>query len=187
MAELQKILNSLSRWRVRIASPASLLVLIFARPTEFSLILGFFICFSGLILRAWASGHLNKNASLTTSGPYRYSRHPLYLANLIVGLGLITAANSLICWLIFLIYFLAFYPATILKEQKKLAELFPHEYREYEKKVPVLFPRLRGPFPSTTRKFSLALYFQNKEYRAALAILGFLLLLFLKWLLWLKP
>jgi len=187
MAEVQKILSFLSRWRVRMASPASLLVLIFARPAKFSLLLGFFLCLSGLLLRAWASGHLNKNASLATSGPYRFSRHPLYLANLVVGLGLVAAANSIICWLIFLIYFLAFYPATILKEQKKLAELFPEEYREYEKKVPLLFPRLRGTFPATARKFSLALYFQNREYRAALAVLGFLFLLFLKWFLWLKP
>lgn len=187
MAEIKQFFHSLVRWRVRMAIPAALVVLIFAQPTRLSLIIGLFLCLLGLLLRSWASGHLNKNTSLATSGPYRFSRNPLYLANLVLGLGLVVAANSLICWLIFLLYFLVFYPATILKEQQKMAELFPQEYGEYERKVPLFFPRLRTSFPPKTQKFSLALYFQNKEYRAALAILGFLLLLFLKRLLWLKP
>lgn len=158
-----------------------------ARPTEKSLIFGFSLCLLGLLLRAWASGHLHKNISLATSGPYRFSRHPLYLANLVLGLGLVATANSLICWLIFLVYFLAFYPATIFKEQRKMAELFPQEYPEYEQKVPLLLPRFKCAFPPKAQKFSLDLYFQNKEYRAALAILGSLLFLFLKWFFWLKP
>lgn len=187
MTELKKFFHSLVRFRVRIAIPAALLVLIFAQPTRLSLVIGFHICVIGLLLRAWASGHLNKNVSLATSGPYRFSRNPLYMANLILGLGLVAAANSLVCWWIFLFYFLVFYPATIIKEQKKMAELFPQEYSEYERKVPLFFPRFRSTFPPKARKFSPALYFHNKEYRATLAILGFLLLLFLKQLLWLKP
>ncbi len=187
MADLDKFFNFLVRWRVRAGIPASLLVLIFARATKLSLIIGLFFCLTGLLLRAWASGHLHKNAFLATSGPYRFSRNPLYLANLIIGLGLVAAANSLLCWLVFLIYFLVFYPATISKEQRRMAELFPLEYGEYERKVPLFFPRLRTSLPPKTRRFSLALYFQNKEYRAVLAVLIFWLLLFLKWLLRLKP
>lgn len=187
MAEFKQFFNSLARWRVRMAIPAALLVLIFAQPTKLSLIIGFFLCFLGLLLRSWASGHLNKNACLATSGPYRFSRNPLYFANLVLGLGLVAAANSLICWLLFLSYFLAFYPATILKEQHKMAELFPQEYGEYERKVPLFFPRLRTSFPPKARKFSSALYLKNKEYKATLAILGFWLLLFLKRFLGLKP
>lgn len=187
MTGLYKFFNSLARWRVRMAIPAALLVLLFSQSTRLSLVMGFFLCLVGLILRAWASGHLLKNAFLATSGPYRFSRNPLYLANLVIGFGLVAAANSLVCWLIFLFYFLIFYPATIIKEQRQMAELFPQEYGEYERKVPLFFPRLRTSFPSNARKFSLALYFQNKEYRATLAMLSFLLLLFLKWLLWLKP
>lgn len=187
MTELKKFFSSLARWRVRMAIPAALLVFIFARPTRLSLIIGSLLCLIGLLLRTWASGHLNKNAFLATSGPYRFSRNPLYLANLVLGLGLVAVANSLICWLIFLLYFLAFYPATIFKEQQKMAELFPQEYGEYERNVPLFFPRLRSSFPQKAQKFSLSLYFQNKEYRATLAIFSFLLLLLLKWLLWLKP
>lgn len=187
MSWLERYSYWLSRWRVRMALPASLLVLILARPTEISLLIGLGVCLLGLSLRAWASGHLNKNASLATSGPYRFCRNPLYLANLAIGLGLVFGAHSIAGWLVFLLYFLIFYPATIINERKRMARLFPQEYSEYEQKVPLFFPNFKRFFPHNAQKFSLDLYFQNKEYRAALAVFGFFLLLFLKWLWWLKP
>ncbi|MCX7973306.1 MAG: hypothetical protein N3B16_02240 [Candidatus Aminicenantes bacterium] len=187
MTRIDSFSSWLSRWRVRMGLPAALIVLIFAHPSPMSLAIGLCICLFGLFLRAWASGHLKKNTSLATSGPYRFSRNPLYLANLALGLGLVVAANSRACWFVFFLYFLAFYPATIFNERKRMARLFPKEYPEYEQKVPLFFPSLRRFFPYNHQKFNLALYFQNKEYRAALAIFGFFLLLLFKWIFWIKP
>jgi len=185
MSAVIKVILKLARWRVRAGLPAALLVLLFSRPNSLTIFLGLFLSLSGLALRAWAAGHLHKNAFLATTGPYRFSRNPLYLANLVIGLGLAATANSLPSWLIFLLYFLLFYPSTIIEEQRRMAELFPEQYHEYGRKVPLFFPSLRPSFPSPHKKFRLALYFQNKEYRALIAVLGYWLLLFIRWL-WLK-
>ncbi len=186
MPSLDKIIPKLSRWRVRAGLPAALLTLIFAQPRPLSLIAGLVISLLALALRAWAAGHLNKNMVLATSGPYRFSRNPLYLANFLLGLGLATAANSLVGWLAFSIYFFCFYPCAIITEQRRLAELFPADYSAYGRQVPLFFPHWKRSWPSASGRFRLALYFKNKEYRALLATVGFLLLLLLKWV-WLKP
>ncbi len=175
----------LSRYRVRAGVPAAILVLFLARPNQTGLGIGLGVCLLGLVLRGWAAGHLHKDSCLTTTGPYRFSRNPLYLANFILGVGLLIAANSLACWAVFLVYFLLFYPATIQMERKKMASLFPEQYQEYGRRVPLFFPNFRHPGKPDTQKFQLSLYLKNKEYRALAAVLGFWLLLLVRFL-WLN-
>lgn len=185
MPHISHFFLSLSRYRVRAGVPAAVLVLFFSRPNALSLGTGLAVCVLGLGLRGWAAGHLRKDSRLTTTGPYRFSRNPLYLANFILGIGLLIAANSLACWAVFFAYFLLFYPATIQLERKKMAMLFPEQYQEYGRRVPLFFPNLRHLGNPDSQKFQLNLYLKNKEYRALAAVLGFWLLLFFRFL-WLK-
>ena len=50
----------------------------------------------GAALRLWAAGHVEKSREVTSSGPYRYTRHPLYLGSTIVGVGVAVAAADLV-------------------------------------------------------------------------------------------
>ena len=67
---------------------------VFSRPTPGSLETGLPVSVAGIIVRAWAAGHLAKNRNLARSGPYAYTRNPLYLGTLLVALGLVIASRS---------------------------------------------------------------------------------------------
>jgi protein-S-isoprenylcysteine O-methyltransferase Ste14 len=158
-----------------------------ARPNRLSLAVGGGVALSGLLLRAWASGHIRKNSRLAVSGPYAHTRNPLYLGSFVLGLGFTIAAASspwllLILGGLFASLFLGIYVPVMRVESATLAELFGEEYRRYAEAVPLLFPRLTAyrADVDANEKFDLALYLRYREYRAALGLL-------LAWgVLWLK-
>jgi protein-S-isoprenylcysteine O-methyltransferase Ste14 len=98
----------------------------------------------GLLIRAWASGHIRKNQTLAVSGPYAYTRNPLYLGSLILGVGFCVAAG--VWWLAlgFGALFLGVYLPVMRVEAEDLIGLFGDEYREYARNVPLFFPRFQG-------------------------------------------
>jgi len=169
--------NAFSRWRVRAALVFIPFVVCLSRPTLFSLLAGIVVCLVGLGIRAWASGHLRKEKELTTSGPYRHCRNPLYLGNLILGLGITLASRSWWIFFAFIGYFLLFYPPVIKRERDRLSELFPQEYEEYRKRVPLFFPTGRHAAAKGSSRFSPALYRRNREYRALIGTIPFWLIL----------
>ena len=87
-----KIITTIYKWRVRFGLLALILTVLFARPNLISLLTGLTVTILGLILRLWACGHLKKEKELTTSGPYRHTRNPLYLGNVIIGIGVVIGA-----------------------------------------------------------------------------------------------
>jgi len=139
----------------------------FARPTLRSLACGVSISLAGLVLRAWAAGHLAKNQRLATGGPYAYVRNPLYAGTLLVAFGLAVAARSIWLAALFAAVFLLVYLPVVVLEEQHLTTLFP-EYAAYAAAVPSLIP-YRRPRPGATR-FSSKLYWKNQEYQA---LLGF--------------
>ncbi len=175
-----EIENKLYGWRVRSSFLGILASLILSKPTQGSLIVGIGLCSLGLALRAWASGHIRKGKELTTSGPYRYSRNPLYLGNLIIGLSLVLSSRSIWVLLAFTAYFVLFYPLAIKIEKEKMERVFPEEYRNYKNKVPIFFPKLKTSPHKEKKKFSFNLYWRNKEYRALGGALLYWLLIVLK-------
>jgi len=170
-------------WRVRAGLLGIILVAILANPNGTSLIAGFAVCLPGLFLRAWAAGHLRKDKELTVSGPYRGTRNPLYLGNLAIGLGIVTASRSVWVLSIVTVYFLLFYPLIIQMEVDKMRSLFPQEYTEYSQKTPLFFPFRWSSSPSKKRKLSWELYLKNKEWRALLGTIVFWLIMLAKLLL----
>lgn len=148
----------------------------FADPSWRSLAFGVPISLAGLALRAWAAGHLAKNQQLAISGPYAYTRNPLYLGTLIVAMGLAIACRSLGLALLFAVVFVLIYLPAIMLEEQHLRELFP-EYSAYASKVSLLFPGRKAS--SGSERFRWSLYRRNREYQAALGfVIGLL------WLIW---
>lgn len=173
----------LNRLRVRAGLIAAVAVILLAQPTWLSLIEGAVISLLGLSIRAWASGHLRKEKKLAVSGPYRYSRNPLYLGNFILGLSIVAGSRSWWVGGVFLTYFTIFYPLIIRREKERMKELFPEQYEEYRKRVPSFFPSLKRQNLASQINFSRSLYKQNKEYRALIGTVAFWLILAAKILL----
>ncbi len=139
-----------------------------AHPSLASILLGSMFMIAGLLLRALASGHVRKNEELTMSGPYAYSRNPLYLGSLIMGVGFAVAARSWWIAALILLFFLAVYWPVIASEEAFLRERFT-EFEDYSRRVPRLIPTFRSTSSERTEaRFSRQLYFQHREYNAAL-------------------
>jgi protein-S-isoprenylcysteine O-methyltransferase Ste14 len=155
-----------------------------ARPTARSLAAGLIISIPGLWLRALASGHVRKNEALTTSGPYAYTRNPLYLGSMIIAAGFAVAARSYLVAGIITLLFLLLYVPVILSEEDFLRSRFT-EFSEYERRVPRILPRLRTSSNAGQMKFSMQLYRAHREYNAALGTVAMLAALTVK-LLWLS-
>jgi len=139
-----------------------------AAPTPASLYLGLPLAATGVLIRAWAAGHLEKNSVLAIAGPYAHVRNPLYVGTLTTALGLAIAAREPWLALLFAASFLLVYLPAIELEEQHLRKLFP-DYDRYAQVVPMLRPLLR---PATTGgRFRFGLYRRNREYEA---LAGFL-------------
>ena len=141
----------------------------------------------GLWLRAYASGYVKKNQELTTTGPYAWTRNPLYLGSMLIAAGF---AMALLSWPVALVLaagFLVIYVPVIASEERFLRATFPG-FAEYCRHVPRLVPRLLprhspagGPAHGVSGRFSPALYLKHREYNALLGvILLYLSLAFLR-------
>jgi protein-S-isoprenylcysteine O-methyltransferase Ste14 len=141
-----------------------------ARPTGKTLLLSLLLVVPGVWLRAYAAGYVRKNAELTRTGPYAYTRNPLYLGSTLIAFGFALAAGS---WIIFTalgVMFAAIYLPTIRSEEVYLREHFTG-FDEYARKVPRLLPRLTAAqFPGNENasrgRFSAAQWRHHREYNA---------------------
>lgn len=165
------------------------IALIAARPAFWTLVIGGAIAFIGLLIRAWASGHIRKNAVLAVSGPYSYTRNPLYFGSFLLGLGFTIAASyewfSLIFGAIFSAFYLSVYLPVMRAEIGELQRIFGADYERYERAVPLFLPRLTAfrlsdDAKNSPEKFDLSLYMRYREYRAAIGLCAAIAFLILK-------
>jgi protein-S-isoprenylcysteine O-methyltransferase Ste14 len=149
-----------------------------ARPTAASLAHSLVLVVPGLLLRAYASGYVKKNDVLTTTGPYAYTRNPLYLGSMLLALGFAVASHSLSIAVLIGVFFVVLYLPTILSEEEFLRAKFP-EFDSYAKRVPRFFPRLTPAQvgPPSAAGFSGGLYLKHREYNAFLGACGIYALL----------
>lgn len=141
----------------------------------------------GLALRAYASGYVKKNRELTQTGPYAYTRNPLYLGSMLIAAGFALALTSWIVAAVLAAGFALIYIPVIASEERFLRTNFSG-FEEYCRRVPRLLPRLTPAAPANPSSagqaaggFSLALYLRHREYNALLgAALLYLSLLFLR-------
>lgn len=157
----------------------------FARPAWTWIAAGSVFVLAGLGVRAAASGHIRKNRELTTTGPYAYTRNPLYLGSILIAVGFIVAARNLWIALATVLMFVIIYLPVIRAEESYLRSVFA-DYDQYAAQVPRFFPRLtpyRGPKTSSAG-YSRELYLRHREYNAALGSALMMGALVLKMMLW---
>lgn len=160
----------LARYRVALGGALALVTLVAARPTATSVTIGAFVAALGAAVRVWAAGHVEKSREVTSSGPYRIVRHPLYLGSSVIGLGVAVAAGSWWLGALILGYLGSTLTAAILAEERHLREKFGAAYDRYAARQA----------PPSGRAFSWARAWRNREHHALAGLLAGLSLLALK-------
>lgn len=159
--------QTLARRRVALGFLAAIAVLALARPTPLTWRIGLIIAAAGEAVRIWAAGHLEKGSEITRSGPYRWSRHPLYVGSSIIAAGIIIASRSVPVAVVTAFYMGATITAAIRTEETFLTERFGDGYDRYRESR-------SEPMP---RRFSAGRAVRNREYRAVAGLAaGFALL-----------
>jgi protein-S-isoprenylcysteine O-methyltransferase Ste14 len=155
------LLRRVARLRVTIGFIAGVFVLWLAHPTARSLAIGTVVAAIGEAVRVWAAGHLEKGREVTRSGPYAFTRHPLYLGSSLIGIGLAIASASVVVALLVLTYLAITLTAAIRTEEAHLTDKFGGAYPAYR----------AGRGVVERRGFSVARAMRNREYRAILGLL----------------
>ncbi|MCY4658665.1 MAG: isoprenylcysteine carboxylmethyltransferase family protein [Acidobacteria bacterium] len=157
-----RLLFRIARLRVALGFAAAAVTLALARPTWGSLATGALLAAAGEALRIWAAGHLVKGREVTTSGPYRFTGHPLYLGSLVIGVGCVVAAASPVVAAVVLAYLAVMLPVAIRLEEATLAAAFGDSYTRYR----------RGAAPRSGRRFSVGRARSNREHLAVAGLLA---------------
>lgn len=168
------LIHALARLRVTLGFVFGAIVLALAEPTPRSLSIGLSIAAAGEAIRVWASGHLNKAREVTTSGPYRFVAHPLYVGSSIMAAGLAVACANIAVAVLIAVYIAATISAAIKSEEAFLRRTFGDQYDLYRRGIAAR--RREG----SRRRFSLEQVFANREQRALAGFLIAVLLLLLK-------
>jgi protein-S-isoprenylcysteine O-methyltransferase Ste14 len=181
----------LTRWSLvarRIRVPMGFLFAAFylwrARPSAVSLAWSLLLVVPGLLLRAYASGYVKKNAELAVTGPYAYTRNPLYLGSIVMAFGFAAASRSVSITIALALLFVLIYAPTIFSEEQYLRSAFP-EFASYAKQVPRLLPRFTPARIQGSGSFSSALYRKHHEYNSILGACAVYAVLVAT--LWLRP
>src|SRR6202051_1577567 len=149
-----------------------------AQPTRTSLIAGTLVLLPGLVLRGLASGHVQKDKQLTISGPYAYTRNPLYLGSLFLAAGFAIAARSWWTVAIMLLMFAVIYIPVIAAEERYLRQTFSG-YDDYARHVPRMLPRLTR-YGNQQAAYESARYWKHREYEASIGCAVLLAILIAK-------
>lgn len=153
------------RIRVPLGFVFAALFLWLARPSVQSLLLSLLLVVPGLLLRGYAAGYVRKNAELTQTGPYAYTRNPLYLGSMLAAFGFTAASRQWPLVLLLAVLFLFIYLPVIRSEEKFLRAHFL-EFEAYAARVPRLLPRLAVSAGERTGAFSPEQYKKHREYNS---------------------
>lgn len=156
------------------------------RPQPAAVLWSLALVLPGLWLRGYAAGYVKKNRELTQTGPYAYTRNPLYLGSILIAAGFAVALLSWVVAVALVVFFVAIYVPVIASEERFLRATFP-DFGAYCRRVPRLIPRLTPAHPEkgetevSPGNFSFALYLRHREYNASIgAALLYLSLVFLQ-------
>ncbi len=159
-----------TRLRVPLGFLLAAAYLWFARPSWVWIAAGSAFIAAGLAVRAAASGHIRKNRELSTTGPYAYTRNPLYLGSVLIAIGFAVAAWNPWIAVAAVAMFIAIYLPVVRAEEQYLRSAFAG-YDLYASRVPRFFPRLtpyRSEGGAASSGYSHELYLKHREYNAAL-------------------
>lgn len=161
------VIAFLAKKRVPLGFVTTIAAMILARPTWTTWRYGLLVALAGEAIRVWAAGHLEKGREVTSSGPYRWTGHPLYVGSSILALGVVIAAWSIPLAFLAAIYMGTTITAAIRTEEAFLRRTFGDTYDRYQ----------QSRSTPSSRRFSLARVMRNREYRAVVGlVVGFALL-----------
>jgi hypothetical protein len=144
---------------------------------------GLLVAAAGEACRVWAAGYLTKWKGLTRIGPYAWTRNPLYLGSLVVGIGFAVATARWEVGVLLAAFVLLVYAPVIQTEARRLAETYPEAYAEYAREVPLFLPR-PPRFPkkraANDQSFTWRRVLENREHVTLLGWLATALLLWLR-------
>jgi protein-S-isoprenylcysteine O-methyltransferase Ste14 len=168
----------IQRLRVPLGFITAILFVVFSRPTWGMLAAGAPIALVGAMFRGWASGHLRKNAELAVSGPYAFTRNPLYFGSFLMAVGCAVCGGNpaLGGWLV--AFFMLIYWPVMRAEAAHMRTLFAGAYSDWEAHVPLFLPRVTPYRNGPPQGFDPQQYLRHREYRAliglaiVLAVLG---------------
>ena len=156
------LLRTIARLRVTLGFIGGALALWLAHPTRGTLLAGGAVALAGEAVRIWAAGHLEKGREVTSSGPYAWTRHPLYAGSTLIGLGLGFASASVAVALMAIAYLAITLTAAVRTEEAHLTDKFGAAYPDYR----------AGLASGERRRFSLERGMRNREYRAVGGLLA---------------
>lgn len=157
----------------------------FAEPHPAMVSVGFVLAAAGEAVRFWAAGHLLKTQELVTSGPYRFTRNPLYLGRLLIltGIGVACTLPFGINWILlatgYVVFFLYYLPRKERVEPARLRELHGEAFDRYFRAVPALFPRWSPYAAGSAGGWSSDRMLRNREHWMIVGLA--LVFLFLLW------
>ncbi|GJG88614.1 hypothetical protein tb265_37950 [Gemmatimonadetes bacterium T265] len=160
----------LQRARVPLGFVAGGLYLWLARPNPTTLGVGAAIALAGVLVRAWAAGHIVKNGRLATTGPYAHTRNPLYVGSFLIACGFAVMASP---WLLFVVaaFWAVVYGPVMRREAEHVRGLHGAAYDTWARAVPMFVPRLtpwRGGERAPAPRFDPRLYLYHREWQAGL-------------------
>src|SRR5215475_7759675 len=160
----------IQRLRVPAGFITVILFVIFSRPTWNSLVSGIPVALFGALIRAWASGHLRKNAELAVCGPYAFTRNPLYFGSFVMATGCAVCGGCLWLSMWMMALFLAVYVPVMQAEAAHMRRLFAGDYESWAANVPLFIPRVTPYRNGLVRQFDPGQYLRHREYRAAIGL-----------------
>ena len=152
----------MDRYRSTIGNLLLVVVLIFSTPDVMSITIGFFLLLGGSLYRAWSTGFLPEGDDFPKSGPFSLSRNPKVFGNFLIGLGVAVGGNHITSYLIFILYFIAFFPLAVIRKHRRLEKRFGEKYIDWAQKTNTFIPRLKRMAPG---EFNISAYMKNREYR----------------------
>ena len=171
------------RIRVPLGFVFAAVFLLLAHPGWESLAVSLLLVLPGLWLRGYAAGYVKKNQELTTSGPYAYTRNPLYLGSMLIAFGFAAASQSWLLTLVLSALFFTIYLPTIRSEEQFLRGHFA-TFAVYAQAVPRLFPRITpAPMAAPSAGFSRERYLHHREYNSSIGAAAIYVALLLRLLL----
>lgn len=117
-----------------------------------------FFCFAisllGLAIRIYTVGYVPAGTSgrttskpqaqeLNTTGMYSIVRHPLYLGNLVIFVGIALFARSTLLAVVCVLAFFLYYERIIFAEETFLSEKFGEVFTQWAEKTPMIVPRFK--------------------------------------------
>jgi len=153
------------------------LLFFFSKPYFPGIAVGLILIFLGESIRVWAAGHLQKNETLTVTGPYAYVKNPLYIGTILITVGFcILADNIYLLAAATLIFCFHYIPYKKRMEGDRLKKIFGNQYEDYDQKVPEYLPRWKR-YSDKSVPWQFRCFIENSEVGILLIILAGILLI----------